>query len=394
MKVTLISTYCSKDTYEKLFSIEKRNTQQYQKYMRLIATGLVNNGVSVSCISVPPINRFNYQSKLLRLNGDSEYGIGFSYVKLINIPILRNISAFFGTFLKVIKSHDATVYIQDLLNVTTTLATYFATRLSNKKILGILTDMPNAYIDYESRSVPIQKRITQFLCEKCAYYYLFLTEEMNDVVNRNNKPYTIIEGFADYEVRKRINNLDMKMNPRVCMYAGGINKLYGLDMLVNGFIKAAIPECELHIYGDGPYVEELKEICAHNENIKYLGILNNSDIISMEEKATLLVNPRYTTSEFVKYSFPSKNIEYMSSGTPILTTKLPGMPSEYYDYVYLLEDETEDSMAAALTTIMKQKSEVIHSFGGRAKRWILNNKNNIKLTKKIINLINEKENQQ
>ena len=83
----------------------------------------------------------------------------------------------------------------------------------------------------------------------------------------------------------------------------------------------------------------------------------------------------------------------MSSGTPILTTKLPGMPSEYYDYVYLLEDETEDSMAAALTTIMKQKSEVIHSFGGRAKRWILNNKNNIKLTKKIINLINEKENQ-
>lgn len=392
MNVTLISTYCSRDTYERLFSIEKRNTQQYQKYMRLIAAGLVRNGVSVSCISVPPINGYNYQPKLLNLKGDSEYGVRFFYVNLVNIPILRNISAFFGTFWKVMKSRETTVYIQDLLNVTTTLATYFATRLSNKKILGILTDMPNAYVDCENRSVPIQKRITQFLCEKCADYYLFLTEEMNSVVNKNNKPYTIIEGFADYEVGRRNNDLDKKTNPRVCMYAGGINKLYGLDMLVNGFIKADIPNCELHIYGDGPYVDELKQICEQNKKIKYLGILNNSEIIGIEERSTLLINPRYTSSEFVKYSFPSKNIEYMSSGTPILTTKLPGMPSEYYDYVYLLEDETEDGMATALTTILKQDSKDIHSFGERAKRWIIDNKNNIKSTKKIISLISKKEN--
>ena len=29
----------------------------------------------------------------------------------------------------------------------------------------------------------------------------------------------------------------------------------------------------------------------------------------------------------------------MVSGTPVLTTKLPGMPKEYDDYVYIIEDE-------------------------------------------------------
>ena len=55
--------------------------------------------------------------------------------------------------------------------------------------------------------------------------------------------------------------------------------------------------------------------------------------VAEELKATLLVNPRPTTEEFTIYSFPSKNMEYMASGTPLLTTKLPGMPEEYHQYV-------------------------------------------------------------
>lgn len=392
MIVILVSTYCSEKTYESLFSLKERNTQQYQKYMRLIATGLSSNNIEVSCITVPPINSDNCQTKFLKLISDKESEVLFEYVKLVNLPILRNISAFFGTFCKVMRAPRGAICVQDLLNVTTTLATFCASRLSNKKILGILTDMPNAYVDNESTKVPVQKKITQYLCEKCADYYLFLTEEMNSVVNKHFRPYTIIEGFSDYEIHKRSNALEKKATPRVCMYAGGINKLYGLDMLVNGFIKAEIANCELHIYGDGPYVEELKTICRMNKNVKYLGIMNNADIVEKEEEATLLINPRYTSSAFVKYSFPSKNMEYMASGTPILTTKLPGMPSEYYEYIYILEDETEVGMSSALASIMEKEPGELHLFGARAKEWILENKNNIISTRKIINLIKSKEN--
>ena len=41
-------------------------------------------------------------------------------------------------------------------------------------------------------------------------------------------------------------------------------------------------------------------------------------------------------------------MEYMVSGTPMMTTVLPGMPEEYYPYVWLIEDETEDGAAQEL----------------------------------------------
>ena len=34
----------------------------------------------------------------------------------------------------------------------------------------------------------------------------------------------------------------------------------------------------------------------------------------------------------------------MACGTPLLTTKLPGIPDEYYEYCYTLDDETVDGV--------------------------------------------------
>lgn len=63
------------------------------------------------------------------------------------------------------------------------------------------------------------------------------------------------------------------------------------------------------------------------------------------KKATLLINPRPSNEEFTKYSFPSKNLEYMASGTPLLATDLPGIPAEYKRYEYIIENENIDGIA-------------------------------------------------
>ena len=57
-----------------------------------------------------------------------------------------------------------------------------------------------------------------------------------------------------------------------------------------------------------------------------MGCVTNDEIVRLQCEATLLVNPRPSDKEFCKYSFPSKTIEYMASGTPVLMTKLPGVP--------------------------------------------------------------------
>ena len=136
--------------------------------------------------------------------------------------------------------------------------------------------------------------------------------------------------------------LEKKTSPRSVFYDGGVSKQYGLADLVEGFRMADIPNARLEIYGPGDYVPELQKIAEEDSRIIYGGMLMNSEIVEREQQATLLVNPRPTHEEFVKYSFPSKTMEYMASGTPVLTTRLPGMPKEYYPYVSFIDEETAD----------------------------------------------------
>ena len=79
-------------------------------------------------------------------------------------------------------------------------------------------------------------------------------------------------------------------------------------------------------------------------------------------------------------------MEYMVSGTPVLTTKLPGMPKEYYDYIYLIEDESENGMMDSIITVLNLPREELIEKGKNAKDFVLKYKNNNVQAKKIIEL--------
>ena len=134
---------------------------------------------------------------------------------------------------------------------------------------------------------------------------------MNKRVNLYNKPYIVLEGHADCSLQPISKELkfENEEGKKVIVYAGSLLKLYGIQNLVEGFIKANIPNSELCIFGDGDYREELQSVSIKNDKIKYMGVRQNREIVDFEQKASLLVNPRPTAPEYTKYSFPSKNME-------------------------------------------------------------------------------------
>lgn len=97
-----------------------------------------------------------------------------------------------------------------------------------------------------------------------------------------------------------------------------------------------------------------------------------------------MINPRSSKEEFTKFSFPSKNMEYMASGTPLLTAKLPGMPKEYYDYVYFFENETEEGITESLKNILSKNKDELYQKGYLAKKFVLKEKNNIVQAKRFL----------
>ena len=82
-------------------------------------------------------------------------------------------------------------------------------------------------------------------------------------------------------------------------------------------------DISLLIYGSEHYVDALNISVAKDSRIVFRGLATNEEVVESEQKSTLLVNPRPSVKDFTKYSFPSKNMEYMVSCIPLLTTHLP-----------------------------------------------------------------------
>ena len=109
--------------------------------------------------------------------------------------------------------------------------------------------------------------------------------------------------------------------------------------------------------------------------IKYLGFKNHEEILKYQRMATVLVNPRTNDGEYTKFSFPSKTMEYMASGTPVVMYRLSGMPEEYLEYLFIPNEETVQSLKETLEKVMNMDYKTLESFGKAAASFVINNKN-------------------
>ena len=162
---------------------------------------------------------------------------------------------------------------------------------------------------------------------------------------------------------------------------------YGIKKLVESFLKVEIPDFKLVIYGDGSFAQQLRSICENTNKIEYRGLASTDTVFQEEQKAILLVNPRPSQDIYTEFSFPSKTMEYMASGTPLLTTKLPGIPSEYNDFLYYFDDESTDGFTNTINRILQYNLHELRKKGMQAQDFVFKNKNSRVQTAKIIKML-------
>lgn len=389
--------YLSALASEKRINIEHKKSGKnpgfaVQKFSRLLVKGVLENNVKVLALSNPP--HFGEKGKYIHYEMEEENLIKYKYVSYINIPLFKHISLFLYAFFYVLfwgfKKREDKAIICDALAISICMGALFASKINRVLSVAVVTDIYGLMQNNDKR--PFLVRMASKLN---AWYssafdkYILLTEQMNEIVNPQNRPHMVMEALCDSTLVKNNYLTVEKSHPRTIIYAGGINEIYGLKMLAEGFLKADVKDAKLVYYGHGPYVEEFKKLCKLHPNLEYRGIAPNEVVVNEELKASLLVNPRFTTEAYTKYSFPSKNMEYMASGTPLLTTNLPGMPKEYHNYVFLFKEETVEGYADAIREILSKTEPELISFGLKAKKFVLENKNNKAQGKRIIDFINK-----
>ena len=192
-----------------------------------------------------------------------------------------------------------------------------------------------------------------------------------------------MEGFVNYEEIDKIKKTEEKK--KTIVYAGGISFRYGIKELIGGFLSTGLKDVDLVLYGAGDAVEYVNSI--RNDNLKYMGLVDKKTVISAEKGASILINPRPTNEEYSWCSFPSKILEYLSTGVPVLTTKLLCFSAEYDNYLNYLNDLSPESIAKGITNAFKNYDELSRK-AILAKEFVKNNKNSKKQAILISNFLN------
>lgn len=374
--ICYVGNICSSKTYNDLFSESSiKPSQQAVKYHRLLAEGLYDGKRKVFVVgSVPPLKTSKLQISC-EVPNDEEHGVCYRYISYLFFPVVKHVMVLKKSFCetkRLINVVNCDLIFVDVLSVMISLGAMLAAKREKRRVIAIVTDLPEMFANAKFH---LNYYLSQFII-KHADGYSFMTKAMDERVNVKHLPSVIMEGHVDILENKRQYKRKMFREGFECIYAGAISKQYGLNNLVEGFIEAKLPNSRLHIYGNGSYVDELKQIAEKHKEVVYEGSKNNTEVVEAEYAADLLINPRPTNEEYVKYSFPSKNMEYMATGTPVLTTRLPGMPEEYENYVYMIEKEDSNGICEILTNLYEMDPDIFYQRGEAARDFVLNRKNN------------------
>lgn len=389
MDVLYLSTLCSIKEYERMFrKFGSTSSHASQKFNRMLVGGLVKNGCRVDALTqriLPSVDK----EEFVRPN-ETEEGIKYSYLPAMNGQLKNRIAIMLNAFRAICKwhrMHPEGIVICDIILGELSLALWAASLIYRIKTTAIVTDVPSIRAGENRkgiRAIPYKIKNAAISAYKS---YIFLTEQMNLVLNPTGKPYVIIEGIVDKHVLDEPNLIERKYPEKVCMMAGLLEDIFGVDDLLKAFHDIDCPEARLVFYGKGSSVPKIIEAGKSDSRISYCGELTNQQIVQEEKKATLLINPRPPVGEWTAFSFPSKNMEYIASGTPMLAYELPCIPQEYESYYFCIKN-AESTLYSELKRALAMAPETLHQFGIKAQTWIVQHKNATMQIKKVKEMIN------
>lgn len=384
MKILYIASMFEESDLETLFCNASKISYAANKYNMLFCEGLAQNGVEVEAVSFLPVTRSNCKKVIVKKKSQKRETLTVKYPTTLNFSGVKHILRCMNMFFRVLFSRRGTIIFFDLFALSPNVGMILAAKIRRLKRVCIVTDLPE-HLPSHRKILKLERKIISD-----ASAYVLLTKQMNERVNKQNKPAIVLEGHIDYElVREKVDtvSLPQKSSKRIVMYAGALHERYGIANLISSFIRIHKDNELLQVYGSGDYVEKILELAKEHPSIQYCGVKPNRYIVEAEKKADLLVNPRTAEGEYTKYSFPSKVLEYMASGVPVLMARLPGIPDEYYDYVYTFDDKSSEGLDVALRSVLDKDKSELKKLGFKAQNFVFANKSCITQARKVIEWI-------
>lgn len=373
--ILYVSQLMEEDAYSTTYVNSFKPGQQIQKYHRLLVKGLKENDCNVHCLTALVLSPSLSSKRIVKIRNNAE----FTYITGVNISAIKNLWNLAASFFRVLFGKSYSLCLIDPLSVDNGFGSMLACKLRKIPMISIVTDLPEHMTDSN-----LYSKMADCIIQK-SDGYVFLTVQANKKINTKNKPWCLIEGLVDSS--KEVKFIPYDKRNKEIIFAGGISEENGIPNLVEAFKAWKQDSYQLRIFGNGVYEETLKESIKDTPSISYEGVMLNAKLMEIMERASLLINPRPIHQKFTNYTFPSKTMEYLSTGTCSSCTQLPGIPSEYFNYMGNLKNGSVEDIVSYFNEFTKLSDKEKEKRSLEALAFVNENKNCAIQASKIVSIL-------
>ena len=370
MKILILCGVAEKETQQEVIAHSRGGADiAANLFQQKLIAGFRSLDTGCEVLSAPFLGAYPMRCDLMFFRGFQATPEGCTYVKFNNIWGLRNFSRTHA-LKKAQKDFIALEDPQKLVLVycphTPFLeaAAYAKKKDPSIRVCMYVPDLPN-YMNLNAnrtwfydvaKKVDIHRMTTLM---ECVDSYVLLTEYMKEHLPVGNKPYRVAEGIIEkFPVLSEpvANNKE-----KYVVYTGKLFERFGVKALIDGFRKLENPDYRLVLCGKGDCEAYARHAQAEDSRIMFLGQVSPEEALEWQSRASALVNPRNVVEDYTRYSFPSKNIEYLLSGKPVVGYFLEGMPPVYQDFLCCVDPSlsAEDGLAAKLDEVLSTDSMLL-----------------------------------
>ena len=184
-----------------------------------------------------------------------------------------------------------------------------------------------------------------------------------------------------------MKQLNLKNSDKVIGFIGTLFPFAGLDFLIKNFhiLKNEVKEIKFLIIGGGPDFVRIKSLIkrSHLEHdIILTGFVKQEKLFEYVSLFDICVNP-FIMNKITTRIIPTKILEYMACGKPVLSTPLRGtvelLPNESYGIVYSTLDKFIDSLVNLF-----QNQEKLNQLGKNGLEYIQKNHYRDKVSENLL----------
>lgn len=368
-----------------------------------VVDGLDSNKVDFEVLSYPflpcfPTNKFIKSPKEDIMYNGKHIGKVMEYCTIPLIKQLMISSSIKNELIKILNRNRN----EEIVVLTYTPLSYFVKpvielkkKYNNLSLVSIITDLIDDLLYFKDNS-SFLKRIQnklEYESVKKAYagidQFILLTEQMVEKISEADNKYIVVEGIAPFNKISDFYKEKKDEGVRSIFYAGTLQEFSGIRELLSAFGKIKNKNYRLVICGEGVLTPEIKNAALLDNRIIYKGMQPREEVLKLQKEATLLINPRRPDKSITRFSFPSKTMEYLVSGTPMIGYKLEGIPEEYYGYFYTVDGLDEESLIDVIQKTLSLPQEILNEKARKAYNFVIQNKTAKMQVKRIIDFISK-----